>query len=102
MEKKLLLLKEWLEASNYFESNSDLQTIKLMEEVGELASARIKGNSEEIKDAVGDITVVLLSLCHFYGFTYEEALDKAYNDIKDRTYGRNPDGSWYRTDSLKK
>ena len=98
MHEKLLLLQEWLIKNDYFNSNEDLQTIKLMEEVGELASARIKGNKEEIKDAVGDITVVLLSLCHFYGFSYKEALDKAYNDIKDRSYGQREDGSWYRTD----
>ena len=87
---------EWLIKQDYFDSNRDAQTIKLMEEVGELASGRITGDKDLVKDSVGDIVVVLLSICHFYGFTFKEALDKAYEDIKDREYIKNDDGSWTR------
>lgn len=89
-------INTWLEKQEYFNSNLDTQIIKLMEEVGELASGRITGNPDEIKDAVGDIMVVLTTISHFSGFTITEALAHAYNDIKDREYEKLPNGGWKR------
>jgi len=64
--------------------NIKTQYIKLQEESGELAEAILTNNKEEIKDAVGDIVVVLTSLSYFGGFTIEEAIESSYNEIKNR------------------
>lgn len=54
---------------------------KLQEEVQELLDA--DNRADEI-DAVGDITVVLIGYCLQRGLVFEECLQSAYNEIKDR------------------
>jgi len=60
------------------------QLIKLVEEQGELAQAILKNDKEEIKDAVGDMIVVLTNLTYFYNLNIPECVESAYNEIKDR------------------
>jgi NTP pyrophosphatase (non-canonical NTP hydrolase) len=60
------------------------QLIKLVEEQGELAEAILKNNKEEVKDAVGDMIVVLTNLSYFYDLTIPECVESAYNEIKNR------------------
>lgn len=38
-----------------------------------------------VKDALGDVTVVLTILAHQFGWTLEECLQAAYDEIKGRT-----------------
>lgn len=66
------------------EENAPKQFIKLTEEVGELASALLKKDPYETIDAIGDIQVVLIILCEQLGLNYDECLESAYNEIKDR------------------
>ena len=65
--------------------NATKQMLKLTEEVGELAGAIAKNNKEEQIDAIGDIQVVLIILSEQLGINYKEALESAYNVIKNRT-----------------
>lgn len=60
------------------------QAIKTLEETTELLDAINKGDATAIKDAVGDIFVTLIMQCAIQGFTPEEALIAAYEQIKDR------------------
>ena len=64
--------------------NAKTQLIKLVEEQGELAQAILKDDKEEIKDAVGDMIVVLTNLCYFYDLKVEDCIDSAYDVIKNR------------------
>lgn len=66
--------------------NADKQTLKLLEESGELASELCRGRyrSDEVKDALGDIEVVLIILADILGYDLMECLASAYNVIKDR------------------
>lgn len=79
------LVRLWGQAREI--NNPDKQTIKLMEEVGELAHEICRGNydSEELKDAIGDIQVVLIILADMLGFKTEDCLKKAYDEIIGRT-----------------
>ena len=61
------------------------QMLKLTEEVGELAGAIAKNNKIDQIDAIGDIQVVLIILSEQLGINYKEALESAYNVIKNRT-----------------
>lgn len=67
------------------EGNPKTQTIKLMEEVGELGKAVIREDDNELCDAIGDIVVVLTSLAAMRGLTIEECINSAYSEIKNRT-----------------
>jgi NTP pyrophosphatase (non-canonical NTP hydrolase) len=64
--------------------NAQTQLIKLVEEQGELAEAILKDNKEEVKDAVGDMIIVLTNLCYFYDLKVEDCVISAYNEIKNR------------------
>lgn len=77
--------------------NPDKQTIKLVEEVGELAHEISRGryNSKATEDAIGDIAVVLIILANILGYDFVDCLMLAYNEIKDRT-GRTENGSFIK------
>ena len=55
--------------------NIKTQTIKLQEEIGELAKAVINENKLEIKDAIGDCVIVLTSLADMAGFKIETCIE---------------------------
>ena len=77
------------------EENSDKQLIKIIEEVGELASAILKKKRKEEIDAVGDIMVTLIIFADIRGYDVMSALGYAYQEIKDRT-GKMVDGSFIK------
>ena len=86
--KKLKIFKnirKWAkERGLYDKGNSNTQYIKLMEEAGELAQALLKRDEPEIRDAIGDMVVVLTNLAHLEGVTIEECLYGAYDEISNR------------------
>lgn len=89
------LIKEWGREKGI--NNPDKQTVKLVEEVGELAHEICRGkyDSAELKDAFGDIQVVLIILGDILGIDTEKCKEDAYNVIKNRT-GHNVDGSFVK------
>lgn len=96
LNKKIL---EWAEQRSLIKpENSVKQLAKLTEEVGELAGAILKNKPEEIKDAIGDIQVVLIILTEQLGLDYEECLQSAYNVIKNRT-GKTVNGTFIKNEN---
>ncbi len=82
MKKEIL---NWAKERNLLEkSNSSKQFIKLVEELGELASAMGKDDIVNIIDAIGDIQVVLIILAAQYNLDVDDCLNTAYLQIKDR------------------
>ena len=74
----------------------------LQEMIGKLHSkGRIKQAPEgkTIEDDVGDINVVLINLLERNGFTMQQCLDVAWNDIKDRK-GKMIDGVFVKEADL--
>lgn len=83
MDAKIL---EWAkERKILIPDNATKQMLKLTEEIGELAGAIAKNNKTDQIDAIGDIQVVLIILSEQLGINYKEALESAYNVIKNRT-----------------
>jgi NTP pyrophosphatase (non-canonical NTP hydrolase) len=64
--------------------NAPKQLAKVMEELGETAGAYLKGNQHELRDGLGDCFVTLIILSKQLGFTPEECLEAAWEEIKDR------------------
>lgn len=94
MDRKDIL--KWAEQRELLKpENAKSQTIKLMEEVGELCGAILKGKPTEQIDAIGDIQVVLIILAKQLGIDYDAALESAYDTIKSRT-GRTVGGSFIK------
>ena len=79
------LIRQWAEDRGiYAEGNSHTQYVKLMEEAGELAKALLNKDVYEIKDAIGDMVVVLTNLAVLEGMQIENCIDSAYNEIANR------------------
>lgn len=79
------LVRDWANARNIIlGATPQAQFVKLIEEVGELATGMAKNRTELIKDGIGDAVVVLTILAAQYGYSLEECVEAAYNEIKDR------------------
>lgn len=66
-------------------ATKEAQMLKTVEEVGELANAIGKNNIDEIKDAIGDITVTLIIQAELCGLDFDECVESAYDVISKRT-----------------
>lgn len=78
-------IRTWAKNKGILSSgNTQTQYIKLMEEAGELAEGLLKKDKPEIKDAIGDMIVVLTNLAALEGMDIEDCIQSAYDEIKDR------------------
>ena len=98
MKKLVNKVIKWAEDRNIIEgSDPSRQIYKTMEEATELAVAigawsqeanqdegDVEGPALEAKDAIGDITVTLIIIAEQLGFTFEDCLWTAWEEIKDR------------------
>lgn len=71
--------KGLLKKENYLQ-----QTLKVAEEVGELAKAVIEQNKIQQKDAIGDVIISITILSEQLGFDVNECIRDAFKEIKDR------------------
>jgi len=88
------LIREWAdERGLYDKGDPKTQTLKLMEEAGEICRATLKEDRAEIIDGIGDCVVVLTNLAELHGVTIENCIDTAYKVIKNRT-GKMVNGTY--------
>lgn len=81
---------QWAEERNLIDGSTPKdQTLKLIQEVGELSDSVCKGKN--VIDDIGDCLVVLTIIARQNDLSLEECLAHAYNDIKDRK-GKMVDG----------
>ncbi len=57
---------------------------KLEEEFYELGDGLENRSREEVKDAIGDMYVVMTNIAKMYGLTMNECVEAAWEEIKDR------------------
>jgi len=89
-------IRNWAKDRNlYQKGDSKTQYVKLMEEAGELAQALLKQNKPEIKDAIGDMVIVLANLSELEGFKIEDCIDESFNVISKRT-GKMVNGTFVK------
>ena len=83
---------KWAEDRNLVHgSNMQAQTVKLMEECGELAAGVARKDYDKIVDSIGDAVVVLTILAAQIEVPIEECIDLAWNEIRYRK-GKMVDG----------
>ena len=87
-------IREWAdERGLYDKGDPKTQTLKLIEEAGEICRAVLKKDYDQVVDGIGDCVVVLTNLAHLYNISIEECIDSAYNEIKNRT-GKMSNGTF--------
>ena len=80
------LIRDWAQVRGlYDKGDPKTQTLKLMEEAGEICRAVLKKDQPEIIDGIGDCVVVLTNLAHLCDTTIEDCVEAAYNEISKRT-----------------
>ena len=76
---------QWSEARKIIpNSTPEVQLLKAMSEMGELADATIKSDKEAIVDAVGDVMVCLINYCALQDIQLVDCMEVAYDQIKNR------------------
>ena len=91
-------IKQWHHDRNLIEGSTDKdQTLKLLQELGELSDSVCKG--KDIRDDLGDMMVVMINIMERNGLDMAYCLDKAWDDIKDRK-GKMVDGVFVKEDDL--
>lgn len=94
-------IRNWSVDRNLHTADPTKQALKLGEEFGELFEGLAKGNDDLTKDAIGDMYVVMTILSQQLGFSIEECIEIAYEEIKDRK-GRMIDGVFVKEADLQK
>jgi NTP pyrophosphatase (non-canonical NTP hydrolase) len=75
---------EWADERDLLEANPARQLLKVVEELGELASSIAKNKPLDRIDAMGDVLVTLIILSAQLGIKPVSCLEVAYNEIADR------------------
>lgn len=100
-KKRFDNIRAWAKERGIYEKgNSHTQYVKLQEEAGELAKALLNKDRYEIKDAIGDIVVVLTNLAHLEKLDIEDCIDYAYSQIEHRT-GKMINGTFVKDEKEK-
>lgn len=73
------------------------QSLKVQEEAGELSGAILKGDEAKEKDGIGDLFVTAVLLAEIRGYSLEECVAAAWDEIKGRK-GKMVDGSFIKED----
>lgn len=76
-------ITQWHHDRNLIDGATNMsQFAKLISEAGELSNNIAKG--KDCRDDIGDMIVVLINIAERNGYTIEECLAQAWDDIKDR------------------
>lgn len=98
-------IRNWASLRGIFDKGDPkTQSLKLVEEVGELAKAVLTGNTDDVADAIGDCVVVLTSIAELWrihnpgatsAFTIESCINGAYSEIAGRK-GKMENGTFVK------
>jgi NTP pyrophosphatase (non-canonical NTP hydrolase) len=76
---------QWAEARKIIpHSTPEVQLLKAVSEMGELADATLKKDREAMEDAVGDVMVCLINYCALQDLNLVNCMEVAYDQIKNR------------------
>lgn len=85
MENTIKNVIQWASDKNLLKKeNSYAQMAKVTEEVGETASALLKGDMFKLQDGIGDVVVTLIILAEQNSLTLEQCLESAWLEISNR------------------
>ena len=84
--KQFDLIRQWArERGLYEKGDPKTQTLKLIEEAGEICRAVLKNDKEEIIDGIGDCVVVLTNLAELIDMSIEDCIEnETFEEYKIR------------------
>nr|WP_084256262.1 MazG-like family protein [Pasteurella testudinis] len=92
---------QWACARNLLSgSTPQAQTVKLVEELGELAAGVARNNRLLIADSLGDMFVVMTILATQLDLDLNSCVEQAWNEIKDRKGQMSPSGVFIKESDL--
>ena len=100
MNELIKQVEQWSKDKGLDKSESSKQMLKVVEEVGEVASTIARGNQDMLRDGIGDVVVTLIILAQQNDMDLYECLNTAYDEIKGRT-GNMVDGVFIKKEDLK-
>ncbi|MFC1256017.1 MazG-like family protein [Staphylococcus xylosus] len=92
-------VEQWSIDKNLDKGNPDRQALKFYEEAGEVGAALSRNKLDDLKDGIGDTVVTLIILAQQHGWSLQECLQYAYDEIKGRT-GRTINGTFIKASDL--
>ena len=91
-------IQQWHRERNLIAGSTDKdQTLKLLQELGELSDSVCKG--KDVSDDIGDMLVVMINIMVRNNLSMTDCLERAWNDIKDRK-GKMVDGIFVKESDL--
>lgn len=99
MNELVNLVEQWAKDKNLDQAESSKQMLKVVEEVGEVASALARNERDNLKDGIGDVVVTLIILAMQNDLTLHECLTTAYDEIKGRK-GKTVNGVFVKESDL--
>ena len=100
MDELVANVTAWAKEKGLLErKNAPKQMLKVMEEVGETASAILKNDHDKIVDGIGDSLVTLIVLSKQLGLEPSNCLEVAWNEIKNRK-GKMVEGTFIKESGL--
>ena len=94
-------VEQWSIDKDLHKGNRFTQYAKSSEEMGEIASALCRNNTDALRDGIGDVVVTLIILAQQNNMTLYECLNTAYEEIKDRKGVMSSEGSFIKEEDLK-
>lgn len=101
MNELIKQVEQWSKDKNLHNGNSFTQYAKSSEEMGEVAAALCRNDIDALRDGIGDVIVTLVILAQQNNMTFQECLEQAYGEIKDRKGVMSKDGSSIKEADLK-
>lgn len=99
METLKVKIEKWAIDRNLQTADPNKQMLKLGEEYGELCAGMARSDREKVIDSVGDMFVVMTILCLQMGIDFQQCVQDAYDEIKDRK-GRMVNGVFVKEADL--
>lgn len=100
MNELIKQVKKWSKDKGLDQADSKAQFTKSVEEIGEIASALCRNDTEALRDGIGDVIVTLIILAQQNNMTLYECLSTAYEEIKNRK-GKMVNGTFVKSDDFR-
>lgn len=92
-------VEQWSKDKQLDKADPNRQALKVWEETGEIGAALSRNKLDDLKDGIGDTVVTLIILAQQHGWSLEECLQYAYDEISQRK-GRTINGTFIKESDL--
>ena len=99
MNELIKHVEQWSIDKDLHKADPTRQALKVWEESGEVGAALSRNKLDDLKDGIGDTVVTLIILAQQHGWSLQECLQYAYDEISKRK-GRTINGTFIKESDL--